>query len=151
MLKVWDIINWETIFFTQSSHKILFLPIILLLFLLLIISFFIKYLNIFYWEYYLIILWQLFLVYVYYLFIEYELSRIIVTDKSIIFFNRQWFLKRNFIQLSFKEITEIKAKKNGFFQMFFNYWNIEIKKNNEEHYIKNIPDAIWLLNKILKK
>lgn len=153
MLKVGDIINWQKINQVVIRYNFWFF-IFKIFFLLCLITFFVLFFSVtnVILYYFLIIISLILVVLLYYFLIEKELGFLYITDKSILFLDKENFSKRKFVEINFSQINQIKVLVSWFSQNFLNYWTMKIYFYDwTTKDITFVPDVINLTSKIFKK
>lgn len=150
MLKIGDRLNWETITHIIHRHSIFNIIIFFILFFSGAITIyggivwyhFISIILIVYWQ---IIFWIL-----YFLMLWNLTWNIIISNNKIICIYKKTIFSKEFIEIPFNEIFEIKWEQKGFFQSMFWYgtiiitlkWTYQIIKID---FLSNIIENIYAL------
>lgn len=146
---LWDVnikyIIWHDIFsYMKMLIKYFFFIIIILFSYRFINDYFVIDLSFVFWSIGLLIYWMYIVS-----FLDIYLDSVVLTDKWIYIYIRDWFLDQNTEYISWNSIQSIYDEQNWILDLVFNKWNIKIKRQDEIYIFNNVDKPWDVTNKII--
>lgn len=146
---LWDVnikyIIWHDIFsYMKMLIKYFFFIVIILFSYRFINDYFVVDLSFVFWSIGLLIYWMYIVS-----FLDIYLDSVVLTDKWIYIYVRDWFLDQNTEYISWNSIQSVYDEQNWILDLVFNKWNIKIKRQDEIYIFNNVDKPWDVTNKII--